>query len=193
MFGFLVGMLGGLHYRMDGCVDGGAIRPWRSRAQSNVSVTLAVASFFPSTWFSRLAPADAARFVVVLERVRQGNWLLLVRTPSRRVALRLGDQPDELFVFGTPDQDLGAAVRLLHQQMSPLIFRRLRDDRTFGSVLLLEAVRALLDNDVDLTRGLLRRFADTSCGFSQLAEVTEVHPKSLVPYHTFTACGSASG
>lgn len=139
-----------------------------------------MASPFSSNWFSRLAPADAARFVVVLERVRQGNWLLPVRTSAGQLGLRLGDLPDELFVFGTPDQNIGAAIRLLHRKMSPLIFRRLRDDRTFGSVVLLEAVRALLDNDVALTKGLLRRFVDTNCGFAQLAEIAEGHPKSLI-------------
>ena len=117
---------------------------------------------------------------MLLERIRQGNWLLVVRTPTGQLGLRRGRRHHDLFLFGTPNQDIGAAIRMLHQRMSPLIFRRLRDDRTFGSVVLLEAVRALFDNDVDLTKGLLRRFVDTSCGFSQLAELTEVHPKSLV-------------
>lgn len=117
---------------------------------------------------------------MVLERVRQGNWLLLVRTPTGQLGLRLGNRPDEPFVFGAADQNIAAAVRILHQRMSPLIFRRLRDDRTFGSVVLLEAVRALLDNDVELTKGLLRRFVDAKSGFTQLAELVEAHPKSLV-------------
>jgi DNA-binding phage protein len=117
---------------------------------------------------------------VVLEQIRQGNWLLLVRTPTGQLGLRVGDSPDELFVFGEPNQNMGAAVQVLHRRMSPLIFRRLRNDRTFGSVVLLEAVRALLDNDVDLTKGLLRRFVDTTCGFAQLAELAEGHPKSLI-------------
>lgn len=139
-----------------------------------------MASPFPSTWFSLLAPADAARFVVLLERVRQGNWLLIVRTPTGQLGVRLSPRSDALFLFGKPDQNLGAAIQELHRRMSPLVFRRLRDDRAFGSVLLLEAVRALLDNDVDLTKGLLRRFVDTTCGFAQLSELAEGHPKSLV-------------
>ena len=96
------------------------------------------------------------------------------------MSLRLGRRPDALFIFGTPHQNMGAAVQMLHRRMSPLIYRRLRSDRTFGSVVLLEAVRALLENDVEMTKGLLRRFVDTTCGFSQLAEVVEGHPKSLV-------------
>jgi len=96
------------------------------------------------------------------------------------LGLRLGNDPEDLILFGQAGDDLGAAIRSLHQRMSPFIFRRLRDDRTFGSVLLLDAVRALLENDVDMTKGLLRRFVDTKCGFAQLAELTENHPKSLV-------------
>lgn len=135
---------------------------------------------FPSSWFSQLPPAEAARFVVLLERVRQGDWLRIARTPDGRLALRRGKTPDELFLFGDPDEGLITAVRRLHKETSPPIFRRFKDDRTFGSTILLEAVRALLDDDVELTKGLLRRTVDAMVGFELLAQAMEGHPKSLV-------------
>ena len=117
---------------------------------------------------------------MLLERVHQGNWLLIVRTPDKRLALRIGEAPGVHFAFGKANENIHGALRSLQRKMSPQMFRRFKDDRSFGALVLLEGVRALLNDDVDLTRGLLRRMVDTTLGFEQLAQITEGHPKSLV-------------
>lgn len=110
-----------------------------------------------NTWFATLAPADAARIVVLCERIRLGEWLRLERTPTGRMAIRRDDPTRPPFEFGQPGEDLLTAVRGLHRRMSPLIVRRVKRERVFGQLLLLEAVRAWLNDDVDLAKGLMRR------------------------------------
>lgn len=130
-------------------------------------------------WFNGLVSADAARVVCALEAVRQYDWLRITRTEDRRLTLRISAEHMEL-TFGTPGQDIFSALRTLNRQLSPAIHRRLQANRTFRDCVLLEAVRALLDDDVEMAKGLLRRVTDATLGYKNLAALTEVHPKSLV-------------
>lgn len=60
------------------------------------------------------------------------------------------------------------------------IYRRTRADGTFRTGLLQAAVQALLDDDVALARGLLRRLVDATIGFNGLAALMDANPKSLI-------------
>jgi len=117
--------------------------------------------------------------VCALEAVRQYDWLRITRTQDRRLTLRISAEHMGL-TFGTPGQDIFSALRTLNRQLSPAIHRRLQANRTFRECVLLECVRALLDDDVEMAKGLLRRMTDATLGYEDLAALTEVHPKSLV-------------
>lgn len=96
------------------------------------------------------------------------------------MAIRRDDATCPPFEFGQPGEDVLTTVRALHRRMSPLIVRRVKRERVFGQLLLLEAVRAWLNDDVDLAKGLMRRLVDASLGYEHLAATTEGHPKSLI-------------
>lgn len=130
-------------------------------------------------WCGRLAAADAARFLAVLERAIQLDWRRITRTVDRRLALQVAHGPDAVLIFGRPDQDIGSAIRTLNQQLSPEFFRRFQADRAFRHCVLRVSAQALLDDDVELTKGLLRRVTDATVGFEALAGLMELHPKSL--------------
>jgi hypothetical protein len=117
---------------------------------------------------------------VLLERVNQNEWRFVARTPDRRLALQVGPDPDAWLTFGRPDDNISGAIATLNRQLSAEIFGRLKIDQTFRTCVLRESAQALLDGDVDLTKGLLRRMVDASVGFEGLGALMEVHPKSLI-------------
>jgi DNA-binding phage protein len=82
--------------------------------------------------------------------------------------------------FGAPREDIPSALRTLNRQLSPAIYRRLQANRTFRECVLLECVRAVLDDDVEMAKGLLRRMTDATLGYGDLAALMEAHPKSLI-------------
>lgn len=131
-------------------------------------------------WFTHLGPADAARLVVVLERTCQHDWRRITRTPDRRLALRHKSHPDATLTFGAAGQDIATAVRDLNRQFSSVIVRRCTTDRSFRDRLLIESAQALLNDDLELAKGLLRRLIGATVGFDTLAHMTELHPKSLI-------------
>lgn len=134
----------------------------------------------PGDWFDRQVGADAARFVVVCERIRLGDWRRMIKTPEGRYTVRRDDGTNPPFDFAPTNADVATAVRALNRRMSPLIVRRVQRERRFGQLLLLEAVRAWLDDDVNLAKGVMRRLVDASAGYEYLAVTTEGHPKSLI-------------
>jgi len=136
-------------------------------------------------WFNRLGHADAARAVCALEAVRQYDWLRITRTDDKRLTVRISAGPTSVepffqVAFGAPGEDIPAALRTLNRQLSPAIYRRLQVHRTFRECVLLECVRALLDDDVEMAKALLRRMTDATLGYDDLAVLMETHPKSLV-------------
>lgn len=128
---------------------------------------------------NRLGDADAARFVCALESVRQLDWLHVTRTSDKRLVLRFGRPAIEV-EFGEPRQDIPGAMQALDRDLSRAIYVRLQKGATFRACLLREAVRAMLDDNVELTKGLLRRVIDATVGYDDLAVMMEGHPKSLV-------------
>ena len=131
-------------------------------------------------WFTQLAPADAARVVAAVERVRQHDWSLITRTPEAQLVLRWAQKPDRHLPFGQPGDQTAAALVTLNRQLSPAIVLRLRSDSTCRACVLRAAAQAWLDDDVELSQGLLRRLVDATLGFEALSNLTELHPKSLV-------------
>lgn len=136
-------------------------------------------------WFNNLTHAPAARVVCALEAVRQFEWLRITRTEDKRPALRINAGPVSVeryveITFGTPGEDIQTALRRLNRQLSPVIHRRLQAHSTFRECVLLECARALLGDDPDLARGLLRRMIDATLGFEALGDLLEKNPKSLV-------------
>lgn len=115
-----------------------------------------------------------------LETAHQYDWRLIRRTPDRRLALLIGASPDAALTFGKPGQDIASAMRALNRQLSPEIFSRFKNDPAFRGCVLLASAQSLLDDDVEVTKGLLRRMVDATVGFETLAELMEVHPKSLI-------------
>lgn len=130
--------------------------------------------------FNQLAPADAARVVAALERVRQLDWSLIIRTPEAQLSLRWARKPDRHLPFGQPGDPTAVALATLNRQLSAAIVLRLRSDSACRTCVLRAAAQALLDDDVELSQGLLRRLVDATLGFEALGNLTEVHPKSLI-------------
>jgi DNA-binding phage protein len=120
------------------------------------------------------------RFIIALEQVRQGGWILITRAPDGRPSLEWGRPPYRAFRFGRSDDHLIAAGVTLNKQLSAPIVRRVRADRGCQGCLLRESVQALVTGDLELCKGLLRRLVDATLGFEALAGLTEVHAKSLV-------------
>jgi hypothetical protein len=131
-------------------------------------------------WFARLPPAPAARFLALLERVHQNEWRLITRTSDRRLALPIGPDPGGRLTFGVPGQNISGAIAALNRQLSAEIFSRVRNEKAFRTCVLIEAAQALLDDDLDVAKGLLRRMVDATLGFDALAALMEAHPKSLI-------------
>lgn len=131
-------------------------------------------------WFNGLGDADAARFVCALESVRQLDWLSVSRTEDRRLVLKFGAEPAIEVRFGEPREDIPSAMRALNRDLSRAIYHRLHTGPTFRACVLREAVRAMLDDNLALTKGLLRRVIDATIGYDDLAVRMEGHPKSLV-------------
>jgi hypothetical protein len=127
-----------------------------------------------------LAPADAARFVIAFERLRQDEWGLITQTANAQPILRWGHTEEHQLPFGRPGEHIVAARITLNKQMSRIITRRLRSDRTCRTSVLRAAAQALLDDDLELSKGLLRRLVDATLGFEALADLVEGHPKSLI-------------
>ena len=73
-----------------------------------------------------------------------------------------------------------SAVMTLHRCISRAIYRRIRADGTFRTGLLQAAAQALLDDDVALARGLLRRLVDATIGFNALGTLMDANAKSLI-------------
>ena len=134
----------------------------------------------PKHWFRALPPGPAARFLANLECASQYDWRLITRTSDGRLALQVGADPEAGLPFGQRRQDIDGAIRALNRQLSPEIFRRLNNDRDFRNHVLIGSAQALLDNDVALSKGLMRRLVDATIGFETLAEFVEGHPKSLI-------------
>jgi hypothetical protein len=134
----------------------------------------------PKHWFGRLSPTDAARFIASMERVRQHDWSLITRTADSRLALGWAQSPGRQLPFGKPDETTVSALVTLNRQLSSAIGRRLRQDRICRACLLRTAAQALLDDDLELSKGLLRRLTDATVGFEALASLTDLHPKSLI-------------
>jgi len=134
----------------------------------------------PGHWFDRLAPAEAARFVIAWERVRQGDWTLVTGTPESQLFLRWANTPDSQLPFGQPGENTAFALVQLNRRLSAAIVGRLKADRTCRACILRAAAQALLDDDLELSKGLLRRLVDATIGFEALASLMEVHPKSLI-------------
>ena len=119
------------------------------------------------------------RFVTVLVTVQLHDWHPIERT-SAGIVLRYATHPGALLRIGGPDDSVPSAVLTLHRCMSRAIYRRFRTDRSFRTGLLHAAVQALLDDDVALARGLLRRLVDATIGFNGLAALMDANPKSLI-------------
>lgn len=131
-------------------------------------------------WFNRLGDADAARFVSALESVRQLDWFHIKRGSDRRLILQFGAAPVIEVRFGEPQEDIPSAMHALNVDLSRAIYQRLHTGSTFRACVLREAVRAMLDDNLDLTKGLLRRVIDATVGYDDLAVRMEGHPKSLM-------------
>lgn len=108
-----------------------------------------------------------------MERVRLNQWSLIARTPDTAFVL-------QQLPFGKPGQGVAAAFAALNRQLSRTIVARLRSDSACRTSVLRAAAQALLDDDVELSQGLLRRLVDATLGFEALGNLTEVHPKSLI-------------
>lgn len=139
-----------------------------------------VAHFSRVHWFNQLGDADAARFVCALESVRQLDWITVKRTSDKRLVLQFGPDPVIEVAFGEPREDFPSAMRALNQDLSRAIYQRLQKGPTFRACVLRESVRAMLDDNVELTKGLLRRVIDATLGYDDLAVLIDGHPKSLV-------------
>ena len=119
------------------------------------------------------------RFVTVLVNVQLHDWRPVERTPTG-IVLRYANQPGAVLQIGGPDDSVPSVVMTLNRRMSRAIYRRIRADGTFRTELLQAAVQALLDDDVALARGLLRRLVDATIGFNGLAALMDANPKSLI-------------
>lgn len=119
------------------------------------------------------------RFVTVLVNLQLHDWRLVVRTPTG-IVLRYATHPDAVLRIGGPGDSVPSVVMALNRSMSRTIYRRIRADGTFRTGLLQAAVQALLDDDVTLARGLLRRLVDATIGFNVLATLMDANPKSLI-------------
>ncbi len=119
------------------------------------------------------------RFVTVLVNVQLHDWRPVERTPTG-IVLRYAKHPDAVLQIGGPDDSVPSVVMTLHRRMSRAIYRRIRVDGAFRAGLLQAAAQALLDDDVALARGLLRRLFDATIGFIGLAALMDANPKSLV-------------
>ncbi len=115
-----------------------------------------------------------------MERVRQHDWSLVTRTADARFTFRWTQSPDRLLPFGEPGEDTVSALVTLNRHLSSTIVRRICQDRTCRACLLRAAAQALLDDDLELSKGLLRRLTDATLGFEALASLTDLHPKSLI-------------
>lgn len=135
-------------------------------------------------WFNQLGDADAARFVCALESVRQLDWLHITRNSNRRLVLHIRAPVSARGLreieFGDPEEDIPTAMRALNLDLSRAIFQRLQTRPMFRACILCETVRAMLDDNVQLTKGLLRRVIDATMGYEELAVRMDGHPKSLV-------------
>lgn len=136
-------------------------------------------SSFSTHWFVRLSPAEAARVVTLLLNTQLGDWRPIERTPSA-IIFRYGEGPQAVIPLGAPADGLPAAVERLGSRMSRPIYQRIQTDRTFRTCLLVASAQALLDGDVPLAQGLLRRLIDATIGFTVLAQLMDAHPKSLI-------------
>ena len=119
------------------------------------------------------------RFVTVLVNVQLRDWRPVERT-STGIVLRYATHPDAVLPIGGSDDSLPSAVMALNRRMSKAIYRRIKSDGTFRTGLLQAAVQALLDDDVALSQGLLRRLIDATIGFSALGALMDANPKSLI-------------
>ena len=119
------------------------------------------------------------RFVTVLVNVRLHDWRPVERTPTG-IVLLYTTHPDAVLRIGGPHDSIPSVVLTLHRRMSRAIYRRIRADCTFRTGLLTAAVQALLDDDVALAQGLLRRLIDATIGFNVLATLMDSNPKSLI-------------
>lgn len=117
--------------------------------------------------------------MTVLVNVQLHDWRPVERT-STGIVLRYATHAGAVLRIGGPDETVPSAVLTLHRRMSRAIYRRIRADGTFRTDLLQAAVQALLDDDVALARGLLRRLVDATIGFNDLAALMDANAKSLI-------------
>lgn len=119
------------------------------------------------------------RFVTVLVNVQLHDWRPVERTPIG-IVLRYATHPGAVLRIGGPDDSVPSVVLTLHRRMRRAVYRRIRADAPFRTGLLLAAVQALLDDDVALARGLLRRLIDATIGFNTLGTLMDANAKSLI-------------
>jgi len=136
--------------------------------------------YHPRHWFARLAPADAARFIVAIERVRLNDWTPIARNADGTFVFSWSESENQPLVFGKPGQNTLGAIVALNKQLSRFIVARLRADGACRSCVLCAAAQAMLDDDVELSKGLLRRLIDATMGHEALASLAEQHPKRLI-------------
>lgn len=121
----------------------------------------------------------AAAALARLERVTLHDWQPVSRKADARLAFQFSDDPDTILSFGEPGDNISGAIHKLNRQLSPVIFKRLNDDLTFRDCVFQVIAQTLLDGDVDLAKGLMRRMADATVGLASLSPFVDAHPKSV--------------
>jgi hypothetical protein len=138
-----------------------------------------VRSSFSTLWFVRLSPAAAARVVALVVNAQLGDWRPIERR-SGVFVIRYGAPPSAVGRICPSTCGLAAVAQQLSLRLSRPIYQRIRTDGTFRTNLLVASAQALLDADLPLAQGLLRRLIDATCGFEALAQLMDAHPKSLI-------------
>jgi DNA-binding phage protein len=68
----------------------------------------------------------------------------------------------------------------LTRSFKQFVKSRIEQDSKFRQALFREAVRTLIDGDVDTAKSVLRDYINATIGFPALAKVTKMSPKSLI-------------
>jgi putative addiction module killer protein len=142
-------------------------------------------------WFDRLSIEAAAKVVVTIVRIQQGNFSSVKGIGSGVYEYRIDFGPGYRIYFGKDGDSLVILVGGGSKKRRPLtmpltkdfketIRARVERDPNFRKALLREGLDSFLSGDVETGKLILRDFINATVGFFKLGHATDRSAKSLM-------------